>query len=112
MSLDSNGMTKLLTACEKYELDVEEKRKEVPSMSTASSRFCVKPHVLCSMHSTGVFEKRAAGASLVNLTADQVKKSIEEAVDTVRKEPEARVAEAALIGTRMQMSVENSRRGV
>lgn len=104
--LDPKEMIKFLTPREEYELKVEEKPKKVLSMITASFSPCVKPHVLHSMHFMGMSEKVGTEVPLAGLISDHNKQSIQEAVDIVRKkEPDAEVAEFAIVRVCMRMSI-------
>lgn len=89
-SLDPKGIIKFVDAREEYELEVNEKRKKVPTMTTASYKLCVKPRVLRSMHFMGVFDSVAQGVAVSALTSEQIKKAIGEAVTDVRKKSRIR----------------------
>lgn len=93
-----------------YELEVEEKRKEVASMTSASYLQCQNPNVLRSMHFMGMFDIRAGDVTLSDLTSEQIKSTIDEVVQMLRtKTLDSRVLKAALPNRQIPINIDEPR---
>ena len=107
-SIDPKYIISFMEARQAYELEVEEKKRQNPNMEAARFKVCVKPSVLRAMHFMDMFEAVARDVELKDLTSEHIRESLEIIVnESCRKEPSARVIEAALQCLKMPMYIED-----
>ena len=80
-SVDPRKVSEFLKERERYVDEVEEKRKQVPTMSVASFKVSVDRGLLKTMHALGRFSDVAPDVSFAELTSDHIEAYVTSLVD-------------------------------
>lgn len=105
-SFDPARVSKFLKEYARYRAEVQERQKEVPSMSVASFKVCIERSRLDHMHFIGKFDDIAPGKAVDELTSDHIETFIRSIVTHEEgKEINPRVLEKALKGIQMPMEI-------
>jgi len=105
-SMDPSDMIIFMQKRTAYELQISEKKREIPSLTAASYVVSIEPQLLKSMHFMGEFDEVAPNVALEQLTSEQIKSYISKIVSIDNsKEPDSQVIEKALIGLKTPMHI-------
>lgn len=106
-SVDPKKIAKFLRERKRYEIEVQEKAKEVPSMKAASYDVPTDQALLENMFFCA-FDEIAPDKDFDNLTSGDIEKFIKGIVKHDKDEEMPTVIEAAVKGLRMPMDIEDS----
>ena len=90
---------------ERYELEVLEKQKEVPSLSLASFKVSVDPGLLRRMHFMGKLRAIAPGKEVAELTSQDIANWIQSLIKKTDSTYDPAIIEKALSKLRIQMNI-------
>lgn len=95
-SVDPVKVHAFLRDRERYETEIAEKKKEVPSLSKASYKVSVDSGLLKRMHFLGKFESFAPGKEYCNLTSTDIQKFVKSLVERKDESYDPTLIEKAL----------------
>lgn len=104
-SLDPVAVSKFIKERERYELEVEQKKAELPSLTAASYNVSIDRGLLANMVFLGKFDTIAPNKEASELTSNQVKRFIESIVKAPKTGFDPKFIDKALIGFKMPMNV-------
>lgn len=107
-SVDPRKVSAFLRERKRYELEVAERKKEVPSMTVASFRVSVDRMLLENMHSVGALDDVAPGKAFEDLGESDIEKYVKSIISHDKSEDvDPTVIEKAVSTVRMKMSIED-----
>lgn len=102
-------VTKFLRERQRYEIEVEEKRKEVPTMSLASYKVSIELSLLSTMFNLGEFDDIAPTVEdVTDLTSEHIKEFIKSLVIEETTDFDPHVIEEALVNLKVPMRITNA----
>lgn len=105
-SLDPSAMIKFIEKRAEYELQIKEKKKEIPTLIAASYKVSIEPRLLNSMQFMEEFDKIAPETPLETITSAHIKTYITNIVSIDNSnEPDSQVIEKALLGLKNPMNI-------
>ena len=104
-SVDPVKVSQFLRDRERYEIEVQERKKEVPTLTTASSRVSVDPGMLRRMHFLGKFKSISPNTAVSDLTSNEIETWVRGMVKNDEKNYDPAIIEKALATLRVPMSI-------